>query len=158
MEPRPPMTTIEMMTNDVVGSKVMSVPFNRWVERRKAPAYPAKNPDRPNARSLVRRTGDAHGGVHRALAAHRNQARVFTPFVASSQMLTGKTDSDRTAEENQAKARCELKLMPNNDGRLINVEAGFGSPVHRVLWIPGTVHARSGQDRPLHEDGGTPTW
>ena len=35
MEPRPPMTTMEMITNDVVGSNVMSVLFSVWVAKAK---------------------------------------------------------------------------------------------------------------------------
>ena len=35
MEPRPPITTMEMITNEVVGSKVMSVLLSCWVAKAK---------------------------------------------------------------------------------------------------------------------------
>ena len=35
IDPRPPITTMEMITNEVVGSKVMSVLFKDWVAKAK---------------------------------------------------------------------------------------------------------------------------
>ena len=37
MEPSPPMTTMEMITNEVVGSKVMSVLLSCWVAKANTP-------------------------------------------------------------------------------------------------------------------------
>ena len=136
MEPSPPITTMEMITNDVVGSKVMSVLLICWVAKAKqTPAYPATNPDNPKARSLVRRIGiPMAAAVTRCRVPRRDAA----PTPVSRQIRTTKMDTSSTPRENQANERCEARLRPRNSaGR--RVYEGLGSPVQSVLLMPGTV-------------------
>ncbi len=49
------------------------------------------------------------------------------------------TDSSSTPRANQAKARCDDRLMPNSEGRGTTVYAGLGRPVQSVLLMPGIV-------------------
>ena len=50
-----------------------------------------------------------------------------------------RTDRTSTPSENQAKARSDVRLSPNSDGREINVDCGSGSPEQIVRCTNGTV-------------------